>query len=139
MRLPRPTFLIAFVALAGFGLSSADAETPKVTAALSNDHAAVGEPVQLQIRVSGGGGSASVPNDIAIDGLEIHQTGTSRQVEVQNFNISQSVIYNFTILPTRSGNFHIPPQTVKIGANSFRTPELQLVVEGDSAPNSGNS
>ncbi len=136
MRLPRPKFLIAFLALA-VSLASASADTPKVTAALSNDRAAVGEPVQLQIRVTGGG-SAAVPGEIAIDGLEIHQTGTSRQVEVQNFNISQSIIYNYTVLPTRSGTFRIPPQTIKIGGNSYRTPELQLLVEGTGPPNNAS-
>ncbi len=135
MRLPRPTFLIGFIALAALSLPAAYADTPKVTAALSNDHVAMGEPVQLQIRVIGGG-SAAVPGEISIDGLEIHQTGTSRQVEMHNFNVSQSIIYNYTILPMRSGNFRIPPQTVKIGGNVFRTPELQLSVEGQGTPNS---
>ena len=139
MRILRPTFLIGLIAaVAGaFPFSPAFADAPKVTAVLSNSTATIGQPVQLQIHVTGAGG-ANVPDNIAVDGLEIHPTGTSRQVEMQNFNISQSIIFNYTILPMRSGRFHIPPQVVKIGGNSFRTPELELIVEGGGTPPAGN-
>ncbi len=97
----------------------------------------VGEMVEMQIRISGGG-EASVPRDIPVDGLEIHQTGTSRQVEMQNFDVSQSVTYSYSILPTKSGTFRIPPQTVKVGGSSFQTPGLELTVAAGSSPNQAN-
>src|SRR5216684_2842786 len=115
----------ALIAFAGSHFALAD--SPSVTAVLSNSQAAVGESVQLQIRVSGSG-SAKVPENIAVDGLEIHPTGTSRQFEMHNFTTTSSVIYNYTILPLRAGAFKIPPQTIRIGSNSLRTPELTLNV-----------
>src|SRR6266404_1172812 len=117
----------ALVAFAGTNCALAD--SPSVTAVLSNSQAAVGQTVQLQIRVSGSG-EAKVPENIAIDGLEIHPPGTSRHFEIHNFTTTSSVIYNYTILPLKAGAFKIPSQTIRIGNNSLRTPELALNVVG---------
>ena len=46
------------------------AESPSVTAVLSNSEAEVGETVDLEIRVSGGR-NADVPQEIAVDGLDV--------------------------------------------------------------------
>src|ERR1700747_2826356 len=105
----------------------ARAASPSVTAVLSNSEATVGETVELQIKVIGPG-DARPPEEISIDGLEIHSTGTSRQFEIHNFATSSSVTYNYTILPLRAGRFTIPPQTVTAGGKVLRTPELALNV-----------
>src|ERR1051326_6449622 len=105
----------------------AHADAPSVTAVLSSSQATVGETVELQIKVTGPG-DARPPEEISIDGLEIHSTGTSRQFEIHNFATSSSVTYNYTILPLRAGRFTIPPQTVRAGGKILRTPELALNV-----------
>src|SRR5262249_59115576 len=105
----------------------ARADSPSVTAVLSNSEATVGETVELQIKVTGPG-DARPPEEISIDGLEIHSTGTSRQFEIHNFSTNSSVTYNYTILPLRAGRFTIPPQTVRAGGKILRTPELALNV-----------
>ena len=108
-------------------MQSAFADAPSVTAVLSNSEATVGETVELQIKVTGPG-DARPPEEISIDGLEIHSTGTSRQFEIHNFSTSSSVTYNYTILPLKAGRFTIPPQTVRAGGQVLRTPELLLNV-----------
>src|SRR5437870_9035176 len=95
------------VALAQF----ARADSPSVTAVLSNSETVVGETVELQIKVTGPG-DAQPPEEISIDGLEIHATGQSRQFEMRNFSTSSSVTYTYTVLPLRAGRFTIPSQTV---------------------------
>jgi BatD DUF11 like domain len=122
-------FCIAiFAALIAFlGTYSASAASPSVTAVLSNSEAAVGATVQLQIRVIGAR-DADAPEKIAVDGLEIYRTGTSQHFEMNNFNVTSSVIYDYTIMPLRAGTFTIPPQTIRVGSNSLRTPELRLNV-----------
>ena len=115
----------AFVTLACMQFARAD--SPSVTAVLSNSEATVGETVELQIKVTGPG-DARPPEEISIDGLEIHSTGTSRQFEIHNFSTNSSVTYNYTILPLRAGRFTIPPQTVRAGGKILRTPELALNV-----------
>ncbi|PYK10886.1 MAG: hypothetical protein DME61_02270 [Verrucomicrobia bacterium] len=126
-------FLIGITA----GILAADfafADSPSVTAVLSNSEIVVGETVELQIKVTGPG-DARPPEEISVDGLEIHATGQSRQFEIHNFATSSSVMYNYTILPLRAGRFTIPPQTVRAGANLLKTPELTLnVADSPSRP-----
>src|SRR5947208_4019571 len=117
--------LLAFAVVAMAQIARAD--SPSVTAVLSNSEATVGETVELQIKVTGPG-DARPPEEISIDGLEIHSTGTSRQFEIHNFSTSSSVTYSYTILPLRAGRFTIPPQTVLAGGKVLRTPELALNV-----------
>src|SRR5207302_9964323 len=119
---------ITFAVLAVFaGAQIAHADAPSVTAVLSNSQAIVGDTVELQIKVTGPG-DARPPEEISIDGLEIHSTGTSRQFEIHNFATSSSVTYNYTILPLRAGRFTIPPQIIRAGRQVLKTPELMLNV-----------
>src|SRR5437762_7339557 len=128
-------FLIGITAgilAAGF----ARADSPSVTAVLSNSEVVVGETVELQIKVSGPG-DARPPEEISVDGLEIHATGTSRQFEIHNFATNSSVTYNYTVLPLRAGPFTIPPQTIRAGGNLLRTQELVLNVADSPGRSSG--
>jgi oxygen tolerance protein BatD len=129
-------FIAVFVALACTQFARADA--PSVTAVLSNSQAIVGETVELQIKVTGPG-DARPPEEISIDGLEIHSTGQSRQFEIHNFSTNSSVTYNYTILPLRAGRFTIPPQTVRAGSKLLRTPELVLNVADSPGSSAGGS
>ncbi len=131
----RRAFLIGILA-AILASGSAFADPPSVTAVLSNSQTAVGEMVDLQIKVTGPG-DAQPPEEISIDGLEIHATGQSRQFEIHNFATSSSVTYNYTILPLRGGRFAIPPQTVRAGGKLLRTPELILNVADAPGSSSG--
>jgi hypothetical protein len=137
MSMFRQSFKIGFTLIASILASNAFAASPSVTAVLSDSQPAVGQMVRLEIKVNGAN-SANVPETISIDGLEIHQTGTSRQFEMHNFDVSSSVTYSYTVLPVKTGHFKIPPQTVRVGNDSLRTPELVLnVTQGSSR--SGNS
>src|SRR5213083_3571009 len=131
-------FLIGTVAAIP-AASSTFADSPSVTAVLSNSEVAVGETVELQIKVTGPG-DAQPPEEISVDGMEIHATGQSRQFEIHNFATSSSVTYNYTILPLRAGRFTIPPQTVRAGGSLLRTPELTLsVVDAPGGSSAGSS
>src|SRR5213083_104665 len=131
----RRAFLIGTVA-AILAASSTFADSPSVTAVLSNSEVAVGETVELQIKVTGPG-DARPPDEISIDGLEIHATGTSRQFEIHNFTTNSSVTYNYTVLPLRAGRFTIPPQTVRAGGKLLNPPELVLNVADSAGRSSG--
>src|ERR1043166_9435918 len=129
--LMRCRILLALLAIAGVA-QIARADSPSVTAVLSNSEATVGDTVELQSKVTGPG-DARPPEEISVDGLEIHSTGTSRQFEIHNFSTSSSVTYNYTILPLKAGRFTIPAQTVLAGGKILRTPELSFNVA--DAPN----
>src|SRR5947199_7321129 len=126
--------LAGFAVIVGAALAHADA--PSVTAVLSSSQATVGETVELQIKVTGPG-DARPPEEISIDGLEIHATGTSRQFEIHNFTTNSSVTYNYTVLPLQAGRFTIPPQTVRAGGKLLKTPELVLNVADSAGRSSG--
>ena len=68
--------VISVLILFFFG-ESLCADPPNVTAVLTSSEAAVGQMVELQIKVSGTR-SATPPQEISVDGLEIHSTGETR-------------------------------------------------------------
>src|SRR5215470_19912995 len=103
------------------------ADSPSVTAVLNSSEAVLGETVQVEIRVTGARG-ANAPDEIMVDGLEIRRTGTSQRIEMNNFSLTSSVVYDYTVMPLRAGTFTIPPQTIRVGNNSLRTPALTLNV-----------
>src|SRR4029453_12496786 len=115
--------VLGFIAGAQF----AYADSPRVTAVLNSSEAALGETVQLEIRVIGARG-AEAPEEILVDGLEIHRTGSSQRIEMNNFNVTSSTIYDYTVMPLKAGRFTIPPQTIRIGNNTLRTEALTLNV-----------
>ncbi len=134
----RPRVVVLFAALIALaGSRCALADSPSVTAVLNNDRATVGETAQLQIRVSNARG-ADAPDNISVDGLEIHRTGTEQHVEFNNLNLTSSVIYNYTILPTKAGTFKIPPQTIRVAGKNLTTPELTLHVTSSGGTASGS-
>src|SRR5437773_11860954 len=98
--------LAVFVAVALTQFARAD--SPSVTAVLSNSETVVGGTRELQIKVTGPG-DAQPPEEMSVAGSEIHATGQSPQVEIHNFATNSSVTYNYTILPIRAGRFTIPP------------------------------
>ncbi|MGB9474039.1 MAG: BatD family protein, partial [Candidatus Udaeobacter sp.] len=114
----------------------AHADSPSVTAVLNSSEATVGETVQLEIRITGARG-ADAPEQIAVDGLEIRRTGSSQRIEMNNLSLTTSVIYDYTIMPLRAGSFTIPPQTIRVGGNSLRTPALTLNVADSSGRPAG--
>ena len=103
------------------------AAAQSVTAVLTDSETAVGRPVQLEIQVTGAS-NPKPPGEINIEGLEIRSAGVSRQYQMQNFSVSYSFTYNYTIMPLKPGTFRIPPQVVEAGGKSLRTPELTLNV-----------
>jgi BatD DUF11 like domain len=130
----RPILLVAVVSIAAVQLVRAD--SPSVTAVLNSSEAAPGDTVHLEIRISGAR-SAEAPEEILVDGLEIHRTGTSQRIEMNNLNLTSSVVYDYTVMPLRAGTFTIPPQTIRVGNNSLRTPALTLNVADSPGRSSG--
>src|SRR6184192_1982765 len=134
MSTPSRIFIAVFGIIATAQFARAD--SPSVTAVLNSSEAALGETVHLEIRVAGAHG-ADAPENIMVDGLEIRRTGTSQRIEMNNLNLTSSVIYDYTVMPLRAGRFTIPPQTIRVGNNSLRTPALTLNVADSPGRTSG--
>ena len=127
-----------FIAVAGIIATAqfAHADSPSVTAVLNSSEATLGQTVHLEIRVAGARG-ADAPENIMVDGLEIRRTGTSQRIEMNNLSLTSSAIYDYTVMPLRAGRFTIPPQTIRVGNNSLRTPALTLNVADSPGRSSG--
>ncbi len=128
---------VLVVMLAAMTAASAPAAEPAATAVLSSSETAVGQPVQLEIQVSGTS-NPKPPSEIVVAGLDIRSGGVSRQYQMNNFSVSYSFTYTYTIMPLKPGTFKIPPQVVDAVGKTLRTPELTLNVV-NSTPRSGRS
>ncbi|PYL62555.1 MAG: hypothetical protein DMF24_03655 [Verrucomicrobia bacterium] len=132
-------FLIG-IAAGIFAAGFAFADSPSVTAVLSNSETAVGETVELQIKVTGPG-DPQAPEQIPAEGLEIYRTGEDASSEIKfgagGMQVTRSVTYTYTVLPKSAGRFTIPPQTIRVGNNSLPTPELTLNVADAPGRSSG--
>jgi hypothetical protein len=129
---------IATAAIAFLAPTDSFAANANVTAVLGNSNTAVGQPVQLQIKVTGSA-NARPPGEISVDGLDIRYSGQSQLLEGHNFQFTYSFIYNYTVMPLKAGTFKIPAQTVEAGGSALRTPELTLHVADSTAAQSPQS
>lgn len=125
-----PPMFRRFAITAVFLVTAAVSFAQEVTTQLSSERASVGEPVQLMVRVEGGGG-IKVPQNITVNGLRIVQTGTSRQFRMgTNMRPTASVTYVYAVIPQFEGDFTIPAFEVQVDGRSFKTRPMQLQVSG---------
>jgi BatD DUF11 like domain len=118
---------MAAAAMIVIGTTSVAAADVSVTAQLSRPEISSGEMAELQIKVSGAQ-QADVPQQIAVEGLQVRLTGQSTQVQMVNFKVSSSVVYSYIVMPLRTGSFTIPGVTVTADGRQFRTAPLQFAV-----------
>jgi hypothetical protein len=119
--------LLAVAMSCAAGISSLGAADISVTAEMSRPEISAGEMAELQIKVTGAQ-QADVPQQIAVDGLQVRLTGQSTQVQMVNFKVSSSVVYSYIVMPLRTGNFTIPGVTITADGRQFRTAPLQFAV-----------
>src|SRR5207253_11309022 len=75
-------YRILFVAGAVIAVAQiARADSPGVTAVLDSSETVLGQPVQLEIQITGAP-DAEAPEEIPADGLEVDRTGSSQRIEL---------------------------------------------------------
>jgi hypothetical protein len=123
--------------LAGVCALAALAATPlraqQVQAALAQDTTAVGQPVQLNISITGGRG-VRIPDRINIEGLDVTFRGKSEQTQVTmangKLNAVTSSVYTYLVVPFKAGDFTIPSLAIEVGGKVLNTAPLKLTVRG---------
>jgi BatD DUF11 like domain len=113
-------------------------EAQQVQAELSQEYCGVGQPVRLNILVTGARG-AQVPQQLNIDGIDARFIGKSEQMQWQmkggGMNSTSTSTFSYLIVPLRQGDFTIPPIPVTIGGKTIKTSPLTLnVVGGQGVP-----
>lgn len=105
----------------------------QVQAALASETAAVGQPVQMNLSITGGSG-VKVPDKLNIQGLDIRLAGRSDQTQVTmvngRLNAVTSAIYTYMIIPVKPGTYTIPAMSVQVGGRVLKTEPLTLTVGG---------
>lgn len=126
----RNTFWLGLLAVALLGLPGM-ARAQQVQAGLSQDVTGVGQPVRLDIVVTGAGG-AQVPPEIKVDGLDGRFVGKSTQAQMSlgsgGFTNTVTSTFSYLIVPARPGDYTIPPLAVSVGGKVVKTAPLQLRV-----------
>src|SRR5437588_60672 len=119
---------ITLVLIGALMTAEARAESPSVTVVLTSSETALGQPVQLEVKIKGTS-TATPPQTIAVDGLQIALTDTRRSFEMHGFSsVESNLFYGYTIMPMIAGTFKIPPQPIRAGNTTLHTPELTLHV-----------
>jgi len=105
----------------------------EVRAELSAGSASVGEPVEFTITATGKS-QARLADEIAVDGLEVvsNQRSFNMQMGFPNITPRVTTIYRIVLVPTREGEFSIPPLRVELGGKVYKTLPSVLTVSGQS-------
>ena len=99
----------------------------EVTAGLSSPVTSVGQRVELVVTVRGVR-SANVPEQIVVPGLQIQLFGRSTRFEMHNLSMTSSLTCTYAVMPTKAGEFEIPPIEVRVGDKTLKTNPLKLQV-----------
>jgi hypothetical protein len=121
-----------FVAALAFVLSGYSLFAQEATAGLSSPATVVGRPVEMVVTVRDAR-SAEVPQSLNVPGLRIELLGRSTRFEMNNFKITSSLTYTYSVLPQKAGDFDIPAVEVRIGDKTLETNPLRISVAEASA------
>ena len=105
----------------------ATAADSKVRGILSSHTAGVGEAVEYELIIEGGGQLENEPT-LNVDGIEVRFAGQNRQMSFINGNVSNRLILTYQLVPKREGKFTIPAVEVQIGGKVFKTLPAALTV-----------
>jgi hypothetical protein len=124
------------VACCVYAAGLAAAAELSVRSQLSQSVTGIGEPVQLQVAITGAR-SAGEPPVVNVDGLRINYLGpsqnTSMRIEGGHVVSETSVTYIYQVEPTRAGSFTIPALRIPIDGRTLQTQPVALRVEQNGA------
>jgi len=131
-KFPMHRLSIIFVAAFAFFLFGISLFAQEATAGLSSPATVVGRPVEIVVTVRDAR-SAEVPQSLNVPGLRIELLGRSTRFEMNNFKITSSLTYTYSVLPQQAGEFDIPAVEVRVGDKTLKTNPLRISVAEASA------
>ena len=123
---PMISFRTALALFFAFALA-ATLRAQEATLGLSSPTTSPGQQVEIVLTVRDAR-SADVPETLNVPGLQIQLFGRSTRFEMNNFQITSSLTFTYTVIPERTGEFDIPPVTVQVGGKTIQTNPLRLNV-----------
>ncbi|MBF0402583.1 BatD family protein [Candidatus Magnetominusculus xianensis] len=114
--------------------SAAWASGVKFEIALSKTNLSIGEGAQLSLIFHGDRGAPQPPTP-QLDGFSVNYGGSASRMSIINGSASSAVIYNYFIVPMKTGDFKIGPLTHQYNGKTYTSNELMLsVVDTSGAP-----
>jgi len=127
-----------FAMLSLFFSVQCPAAESRVRGLLSTNSASVGEAVEYELMIEGGGGLENEPA-LKVDGLEVRFAGQNRQMSFINGDVTNRLILTYQLVPKREGKFTIPAVEVQIGGKIFKTlPATLTVAPGEKMKEAGD-
>lgn len=120
--------------LAGLALAAAvPAAAEPVQAVVSRTEVTVEDQIVLTVIVDGTTGTEPQLPDLP--DFDVQYAGQSSQMQIINGRTSNSVRFNYLLLPTRTGTFTIPPIAVTLEGQVHRTQPIRVrVLEASATP-----
>ena len=120
-------FLTAFVCASGVL-----AQDLSFRAYVDKTEVTLDDRITLTVEVSG---KKSVPDPELplIEDFEVYSSGRSTSFSFVNGKVSSSVIYNYTMVPKKEGQFYIGAVTLKYQGQTYQTQPIKIVVKAGRA------
>ena len=122
-------WLMALMLMVGVAAQAADVS---VKASLSRGVTVIGEPVQLQIKITNGK-RAGDPPDVAVDGLDIRYVGPSTnsvmRLDQNGFHSETTTVQVYQVTAAKNGTFTIPAVEVDVDGRKYKTEPVTLTVQ----------
>lgn len=132
------SLLVASAARAQAG-GTAGGESDRLRVAIDRTEISIDEELVLQVTVQEP--QDTLPPQLPeVSGLQAAGVGRSTRTSIVNGRASSSLTYTFRLIPTRTGDFTIPPISVVAGDETLRGPAIQVrVLPADAAPGPGQA
>ena len=90
-------------------------------------------PVTYTLEISGEAGSLPSPTLPAMDGFDVYSSGRTQSFSLVNGRMSSSVIFNYVLVPKKTGTLTIGAATITIDGQTYSTPAIAVIVAGSAA------
>ena len=91
------------------------------------------EPVTYTLEISGEAGSLPSPTLPAMDGFNVYSSGRTQSFSLVNGRMSSSVIFNYVLVPKKTGTLTIGPATIAVDGQTYSTSPITITVTGSSS------
>lgn len=102
-----------------------------VTMTVEQNQINLNESLMLQVTVEGTR-EASDPVITHGDSFEIHDGGTSSQIQIINGRTTSSKVFQYMIYPKKAGEFDLGPAQVEVDGKTYSSNIIKIVVSGES-------
>lgn len=106
--------------------SDAAATSPRFTATVDRTEITLQEPLRLTLTVHDGGGAQ--PQLPSMPDFEVASRGRSSRISIIDGEAETTVQFNYLLMPRGTGTFTIPPATLHLGGETYRSQPITVRV-----------